>query len=41
MIPVGALWGYGAVDELKNSGALAADTPWELPTVVDGLLPAA
>ncbi|EPM68171.1 haloacid dehalogenase [Pseudomonas syringae pv. theae ICMP 3923] len=42
IIPVGALWGYGAVDELKNSGALAlADTPWALPSAVDGLLPAA
>ncbi|MGO4320031.1 HAD hydrolase-like protein [Pseudomonas sp. KB_12] len=42
VIPVGALWGYGAVDELKNSGALAlADTPWALPSIVDGLLPAA
>ncbi|QJI39558.1 HAD hydrolase-like protein [Pseudomonas sp. ADAK2] len=39
VVPVGALWGYGAVDELKNSGAHAlADTPWALPGVVDDLL---
>ncbi|KUG45144.1 hypothetical protein ALP79_200100 [Pseudomonas savastanoi pv. fraxini] len=42
IIPVGALWGYGGIDELKNSGAVAlADTPWALPSVVDSLLPAA
>lgn len=40
VIPVGALWGYGSVDELKDSGALAlADTPWKSPGVVEGLLP--
>jgi phosphoglycolate phosphatase len=40
VIPVGALWGYGCVDELKDSGACAlADTPWALPGVVEGLLP--
>ncbi|MFJ2683562.1 HAD hydrolase-like protein [Pseudomonas sp. NPDC087342] len=39
VIPIGALWGYGSVDELKKSGALAlADTPWTLPGVVEGLL---